>query len=295
MRCFAWATVPLFALTFAFAQDIDSVKVDSAHHTVVYENDQVRVVHWVIPVGDKTLNHSHPNSLNINLTDYNGRVTPPEGKIFEVHDKAGSASWRPALIHVVENLGSRPMEGIIVEPKKPASARPAGSGDPVVIDPEHQTVAFENEQIRVIRESRLGGKTPMHGHPDNVQVMLTDARWNVTTADGRTALVIGKAGEVRWRLATQHIAEALGDNPIEQIVVEMKGASKVNAPTALNPLVEPSGTQVPLNCEVCARVGEIQRCQTIKASSSEEAASLAMHQLCPEGAGCNSKIRAICK
>ncbi len=106
--------------------DLDSVTVDPAHHKVVFENEQVRVVRWVVPAGDKTLKHSHPNNLNINLTDYNGRVTMPEGKTSEVHAKAGSVSWRQAGIHVVENIGSQPMEGIIVEPKKPASARPAG-------------------------------------------------------------------------------------------------------------------------------------------------------------------------
>ena len=227
MRRLAWATALLFVLTWsvpALAQDdVDSVRVDPAHHSVVFENDQVRVLRWVIPVGDKTLNHSHPNSLNINLTDYNGRVTGPEGKTLEVHDKAGSASWRPALIHAVENIGNRPMEGFIVEPKKPASAPPAGSADPVVVDAKHQKIAFENAHIRVIRERRRGGKTPMHGHPDNVQVMLTEARWNITTADTKTEVVIGKAGEVRWRSATEHIGEALGNKPIQQIVIEMKG------------------------------------------------------------------------
>ncbi len=114
-------TVPVFT-----PDDLDSVKVDPAHHRVVLENDHVRVVRWVIPAGDKTLKHSHPTSLNINLTDYNGRVTTPDGKTFDVHDKAGSASWRQAGIHAVENIGRQPMEGIIVEPKKPASARPTG-------------------------------------------------------------------------------------------------------------------------------------------------------------------------
>jgi quercetin dioxygenase-like cupin family protein len=127
MRLLTWLTVLLFALTLAIpalAQDnLDSVKVDPAHHKVVFENDQVRVVRWVIPVGDKTLNHSHPNNLNICLTDYNGRVTTPDGKTSEIHLKAGSVSWREAGVHVVENIGSQPMEGMIVEPKKPASAR----------------------------------------------------------------------------------------------------------------------------------------------------------------------------
>ena len=72
--------------------------------------------------------HSHPESLIINLTDYNGRVTTPDGKTSEVHAKAGSVSWRQALTHAVENIDSPPMEGLIVEPKNPAS-RPAGGNE----------------------------------------------------------------------------------------------------------------------------------------------------------------------
>ncbi len=118
----------------ALAQDIDAIKVDPAHHRVLFENEQVRVVRWTVAIGDKTLSHSHPDSVNINLTDYNGKVIKPEGAV-EVHDKAGSVMWRPGLIHMVENIGTHTMEGVIVEPKMPASARPAGSNDPVVLDP----------------------------------------------------------------------------------------------------------------------------------------------------------------
>jgi quercetin dioxygenase-like cupin family protein len=204
---------------------IDCIKVDPAHHEVVCENDQVRVVRWMVPVGDKTLNHSHPNNLNINLTDYNGRVTTPDGKTSEVRAKAGSLSWRQAGIHLVENIGSQPMEGILVEPKMPASARPEGSADPVAVDPNHEKVEFENEQIRVIREHcEAGEKVVMHGHPDNVQVLLTNLKMERTTPDGKTAAITGTAGEVRLRPATQHSGRIL-DTPFEQIVVEMKGAS----------------------------------------------------------------------
>jgi quercetin dioxygenase-like cupin family protein len=226
MRLLTWLTALLFALTLtvpALAQnDLDSVKVDPAHHKVVFDNDQVRVVRWVIPASDKTLRHSHPTNLNINLTDYNGRVTTPDGKTSDVHAKARSVSWRQAGIHVVENIGNQPMEGIIVEPKKPASARPAGSADPVIVDPNHQKVEFENEQIRVIREHyQPGEKIVAHGHPDNVQVLLTDMKIELTPTDGKTAAITGKAGEVRWRPATQHSGRNL-DKPFEQILVEMK-------------------------------------------------------------------------
>ena len=138
MRVLIWLATLLPALTAAvpaLAQDeIDAIKADLAHHQVVFENDQVRVVRWVIAAGDKTPNHSHPNNLNIALTDYNAKVTVPHGTTTAVHLEAGSATWREAGAHVVENLGKTPMTGILIEPKKPASARPAGSADPVAVD-----------------------------------------------------------------------------------------------------------------------------------------------------------------
>jgi quercetin dioxygenase-like cupin family protein len=208
----------------ALAEDnLDSVKVDPAHHRILFENDQVRVLRWFVAAGDTTLHHSHPNNLNICLTDYNGKVTVPDSKAFKVEAKAGSVTWRQAGSHAVENLSSQPMEGIIVEPKQPASTRPAGSPDPVAVDPQHHTIEFENEQIRVLRERREPGNIPLHGHPDNVQVPLTDWKVTLTTADGKTDTVIGKAGEVRWRPATQHKGAVLSEKPVEQILVEMKG------------------------------------------------------------------------
>ncbi len=202
---------------------IDSVKVDPAHHQVVIENSQVRVLRWTIPVGDKTLNHSHPRNVNVDLNDYNGKVTLPGGRTSDVHVKAGSVTWRDALIHVVENIGTEPMLGIIVEPRKPASTRPAGSQDPIVVDPQHQKVEFENDQIRVLRE-RQSGSFPMHGHPDNVQIVLTDMNVVLTAPDGTTQPVTAKAGTVRWRTAAQHSGRVVGDKPFEQIVIEMKAA-----------------------------------------------------------------------
>lgn len=222
-----WLTALLSMLAISvpvLAQhDLDCVSVDPAHHKVVFENDQVRVVRWIIPAGEKTLKHSHPNNLNIDLTDYNGRVTTPDAKTSDVRAKAGSVSWRQAGIHVVENIGDQAMEGIIVEPKNPASARPAGSSDPVVVDPIHQEVKFENAQIRVILEHyQAGAKIPLHGHPDNVQVLLTDMNVELTSPDGKATRAMGKAGEVRWRVATEHAGEAV--ESFEQLIVEMKGA-----------------------------------------------------------------------
>jgi quercetin dioxygenase-like cupin family protein len=230
MRLLTWITALLFGLALAVgmspaaAQDIDAVTADAAHHKVEFENDQVRVIRYLIPPGDKTANHSHPTSVNIFLSDVNAKFTTPDGKTGEIHGKAGTAAWRNPTTHVVENTGDKPIEGIMVEPKKPSSALPAGALDVVAADPKHSKVEFENDQVRVIRyHYDPGDKSAMHGHPDNVQVLLTDTTANVTTPDGKTAPGSGKAGEARWRQAGQHVVENTGDKPFEGILVEMKG------------------------------------------------------------------------
>src|ERR1019366_4342766 len=164
------------------------------------------------------------SDLNILLTDLNAKFTTPDGKTTEVHGKAGAVAWRGPTTHVVENTGDKPIEGIMVEPKKPSSALPAGAVDVVTADPKRDKVEFENEQVRVIRyHFAPGDKSPMHGHPDNVQVLLTDSEANVTTPDGKTAPISGKAGEGHCRQAGQHVVENTGDKPFEGILVEMKG------------------------------------------------------------------------
>jgi quercetin dioxygenase-like cupin family protein len=226
---FVLALICLVASPVA-AQDLDAVKSDSAHHKVEFENDQVRVVSYVIAPGDKTANHSHPNNVNIFLADVNAKVTTPDGKTSELHGKAGSAAWRGPVTHRVENTGDKPIVGILVEPKKPASALPAGAQDVIAADPKHTKVEFENDQVRVVRyRYEPGEKSPMHGHPDNVQVMLTDATANVTTADGKTTAISGKAGEARWREAGQHSVQNAGGKAFEGLLIEMKGAPGAKA------------------------------------------------------------------
>ncbi|HYA61862.1 MAG TPA: hypothetical protein VED66_01585 [Candidatus Sulfotelmatobacter sp.] len=238
MRLLTWMSTAIFAFTLVCLgatrvvaqQDLDSVKADATHHKVEFENSEVRVVRWMIPPGDKTANHSHPNNVNIYLTDVNVKVTTPDGKTNEVHGKAGGAAWRGPTTHVVENIGTKPVEGILVEPKKPASALPAGAKDVIAADPKHDKVEFENEQVRVIRYTfEPGGKSPMHGHPDNVQVVLTDTTSTVTTPDGKTTPTVAKAGEVHWRQAGQHAVQNTGQQPFEGVLVEMKSGTAASA------------------------------------------------------------------
>jgi quercetin dioxygenase-like cupin family protein len=98
--------------------------------------------------------------------------------------------------------------------------------DPVQVDASHYKVEVDNDQVRVLR-FHLGPKetSPMHSHPANVLVALTDGHIKVTSADGKARDITRKAGDVTYRPPEKHTVENLGDKEYESIVVELKHAS----------------------------------------------------------------------
>lgn len=109
------ATLALTAVVFVRAQD--PVKVDSKHYKVVFENDQVRVLHIQYAPGEKSTMHSHPDSVAVFLGDQRAKFTYPDGKTEEISAKAGEAKWTPAGTHEPENIGDKPVEVVLVELK----------------------------------------------------------------------------------------------------------------------------------------------------------------------------------
>lgn len=230
MRWLTWIPAAAFGFALVCAspmraqQDLDSTKADPAHHTVEFENEQVRVVRFKLGPGEQSARHHHPNSVIVVLTGGSIQNTTDDGKTISTQPRAGDVFWRPALTHVTRNVGGKAIEGILVEPKNPHSARPAGSADVTTFPGTPAKVLFENEQVRVIRfRFDPGEKDAMHGHPDNVQIMLTDAKATVTTPDGKAYQSAGHAGQVNWRPAIVHSVQNTGDKPFEGVLVEMKG------------------------------------------------------------------------
>ncbi len=208
------------------ADDLDAPRADAAHHKVEFENEWVRVVRATIPPHEKTALHDHPSLVSVLLTDADIKVTAADGKVSEVHAKKGTATWRGPTVppHVAENIGDRPYEQILVEPK--GAGNPGWKAPPQDASKVTQTdkVEFENDWVRIVRyRVGKGEKTPMHDHPTGVQIVLTDAKVRQTTPDGKTAELSGKAGTVRLRPAFTHSLENLGDT-FEGILVDLKGA-----------------------------------------------------------------------
>ena len=96
--------------------------------------------------------------------------------------------------------------------------------DAVKVDAKHYTVAFENDQVRVLKAHYgPGEKSTMHSHPNSVAVFLSDTKGKFTFPDGKSQDFDRKAGDVMSNEATVHLPENTGDKPFDVVVIELKG------------------------------------------------------------------------
>jgi quercetin dioxygenase-like cupin family protein len=96
----------------------DPVKVDPKHYKVEFENDRVRVVRIAYKPGEKSVMHSHPESIAVFLTDAHAKFTYPDGRSEDITAKAGSVLHMGAFTHLPENMSKKPFEVIQVEFKR---------------------------------------------------------------------------------------------------------------------------------------------------------------------------------
>jgi quercetin dioxygenase-like cupin family protein len=96
----------------------DPVKVDPKHYKVEFENDRVRVLRIKYGAGEKSVMHSHPESITVFLTNARGKFTYPDGRTEDIHASAGTVQHMDALTHLPESKSKKPFEVIAVELKR---------------------------------------------------------------------------------------------------------------------------------------------------------------------------------
>ena len=101
--------------TEAYGQD--PTVVDAKHYTVVFENDQVRVLRISYAPGEESVMHEHPNSVAVFLADGDTEMKLDDGTTIKEITKSGEAIWTPAGKHLPKNIGDNKSELILVELK----------------------------------------------------------------------------------------------------------------------------------------------------------------------------------
>jgi hypothetical protein len=157
--------------------------------------------------------HGHATNRVLIYLDA-GAMTVKEGaQSNTVEFRRGDVRWRPASgAYVAENISDHPVRILEIDLKgPPAGPAPATPLDPVVVDPKHYTVVFENEAVRVLRvhyEPHEKGET--HEHILNRVVIYMNDQPGA------------KADDVRVSGAAKHAEENRSDQPADRIAVELK-------------------------------------------------------------------------
>ncbi|MCP4301417.1 MAG: hypothetical protein GY783_12585 [Gammaproteobacteria bacterium] len=77
--------------------------------------------------------------------------------------------------------------------------------DPLQVAPHIYELDFENEKVRVIRQTIRNGETqPAHAHPDRVIVYLQSCAWLEQDGAGGERMQLFKIGEAVWAPAETH-------------------------------------------------------------------------------------------
>jgi len=97
--------------------------------------------------------------------------------------------------------------------------------DPVETNPDHYSVVYENDRVRVLEyNDRPGDRTTVHDHPDSVMYALSSFHRRLHTGAMQRDVEITE-GTTVWVPAQQHFGENIGSTPSHSIFVELKDAA----------------------------------------------------------------------
>ena len=99
------------------AQDPAQVNAKLVH--VKLENSRVRVLEAILQPGDKEQLHSHPAYVTYVVAGGKIRNHLADGKTTEAELKTGDVLFREPLTHWSENVGTTPLQVVLVELKNP--------------------------------------------------------------------------------------------------------------------------------------------------------------------------------
>lgn len=96
----------------------DAVNIAPDLHTVIYEDDKMRVLKVTVPKGATAEMHWHPHNINYILSGGTLQFTKPDGVVVSVDLQEGQVtSATTDSSHAVENTGDSTVETIQVELK----------------------------------------------------------------------------------------------------------------------------------------------------------------------------------
>ena len=221
MRNLPWIVSLAFAWSgAALAQD--AVKTDPSHYTVVLENASVRILKISYAPGSKSIMHSHPDAIVIPLSSSKVRFGLPDGKSQDSDLASESALYTPAGTHTPTNIGSGPVDALLVEfkTKSPGKAAlPTSRPDmtvKVLADGPYGTA------YRATASAKFAEPAGSKHDFDQVVIALGPGPMSLSI-DGKPAKTTWARGDVQFiGRGVAHEARNTGGKPADMVIVAIR-------------------------------------------------------------------------
>jgi beta-alanine degradation protein BauB len=100
---------------------VDALAASPENFHLVLENENVRVLEYVLLPGQKDRPHTHPRRIAHVMSGGTLRVGFPDGTSMVFEEKTGESSWSaPSPLHDTGNIGTTPIKMLLVEVKIPS-------------------------------------------------------------------------------------------------------------------------------------------------------------------------------
>lgn len=160
----------LLAPTCVLAQD--PVSLYPNNYTVLFENDRVRVLEFILRKGATEKFHHHPAAVTYVLSPFKIRFTFPDGTTKVRQAKMGDILFGEEVTHSPLNIGETDARGILVEMKSiPKVKETASSGDPDLLTALTYIRGPASSEMELRREL-LATTAPTRAEPGNLQYDL---------------------------------------------------------------------------------------------------------------------------
>jgi beta-alanine degradation protein BauB len=217
-----WWVVSLVVLWSGSAAAQDAVKADPAHYKVVFENASVRVLKIGYAPGAKGVMHQHPDSLAVFLAASKVRFAMPDGKSEDSDVANESAQYTPAGTHNPTNVGTAPVDALLVEFK---TAAPGKAALPASREGMTLKVLAEGPRATAYRSTASATFAEPAGSKhdfDQVVIALGPAQLSLSI-DGKPAKTTWARGDVQFiGRGVAHEAKNTGGKPVDMVIVVIK-------------------------------------------------------------------------
>jgi hypothetical protein len=95
----------------------DALEVDPVHYQLEFENDRMRVLRLTLKPNEAVPLHDAGDALIVCLKECHLRLDRPASHSEDLHLEAGKSRWVFGDARIERNLGSQPLEMLLVEPK----------------------------------------------------------------------------------------------------------------------------------------------------------------------------------